>query len=92
MAANYLQTLNWHSDPELMKHIISFYTKVGNDPARGAGSPGEEGPPGRSVQTRAHGRPSHDGQRGERPRARVLARLLSQMPSHLPLGLNLQRS
>lgn len=28
MAANYLQTLNWHSDPELMKHIISFYTKV----------------------------------------------------------------
>ncbi|GIL44704.1 hypothetical protein Vafri_2223 [Volvox africanus] len=28
MAANYLQTLNWHSDPELMKHIISFYTKA----------------------------------------------------------------
>ncbi len=30
MAANFLQTLNWHSDPELMKHIISFYTKVGS--------------------------------------------------------------
>ncbi len=29
MAANYLQTLNWHSDPELMKHIIGFYTKAG---------------------------------------------------------------
>ncbi len=28
MAANYLQTLNWHSDPEIMKHIISFYTKA----------------------------------------------------------------
>ncbi|KAG2490014.1 hypothetical protein HYH03_011479 [Edaphochlamys debaryana] len=28
MAANYLQTLSWHSDPELMKHIISFYTKA----------------------------------------------------------------
>jgi intraflagellar transport protein 140 len=28
MAANYLQTLNWHADPELMKNIISFYTKA----------------------------------------------------------------
>ena len=28
MAANYLQTLNWHADPEIMKNIISFYTKA----------------------------------------------------------------
>jgi len=28
MAANYLQTLDWHSDPEIMKNIISFYTKA----------------------------------------------------------------
>ena len=27
-AANYLQTHNWHSDPELMKKIIEFYTKA----------------------------------------------------------------
>lgn len=28
MAANYLQTLDWHSDAEIMKNIISFYTKA----------------------------------------------------------------
>lgn len=28
MAANYLQTLDWHSDPEVMKNIINFYTKA----------------------------------------------------------------
>ena len=28
MAANYLQTLDWHSDPEIMKNIISFYSKA----------------------------------------------------------------
>ena len=28
MAANYLQTLDWHSEPEIMKNIISFYTKA----------------------------------------------------------------
>jgi len=27
-AANYLQTLNWHTDGEIMKKIIEFYTKV----------------------------------------------------------------
>ncbi len=27
MAANYLQTLDWRKDPEIMKNIISFYTK-----------------------------------------------------------------
>ncbi|XP_061206742.1 intraflagellar transport protein 140 homolog isoform X2 [Neopsephotus bourkii] len=27
MAANYLQSLDWHKDPEIMKNIISFYTK-----------------------------------------------------------------
>ena len=27
-AANYLQTHNWHADPELMKKIIEFYTKA----------------------------------------------------------------
>lgn len=27
MAANYLQTLDWRSDPEVMKNIITFYTK-----------------------------------------------------------------
>lgn len=27
MAANYLQTLDWRKDPEVMKNIISFYTK-----------------------------------------------------------------
>lgn len=29
MAANYLQTLDWHSNAELMKNIINFYTKAG---------------------------------------------------------------
>ena len=28
MAANYLQTLDWHSDPEIMKNIINFYSKA----------------------------------------------------------------
>jgi len=28
MAANFLQTQDWHSDPELMKTIIAFYTKA----------------------------------------------------------------
>lgn len=28
MAANYLQTLNWHSNAELIKNIIQFYTKA----------------------------------------------------------------
>eukprot|EP00735_Rhodelphis_limneticus_P014761 TRINITY_DN883_c0_g1::TRINITY_DN883_c0_g1_i1::g.25367::m.25367 TRINITY_DN883_c0_g1::TRINITY_DN883_c0_g1_i1::g.25367 ORF type:complete len:723 (+),score=265.67,sp/E9PY46/IF140_MOUSE/52.59/0.0,Clathrin/PF00637.15/0.21,Clathrin/PF00637.15/1.3e+02,Clathrin/PF00637.15/9.6e-06,Clathrin/PF00637.15/1.4,Clathrin/PF00637.15/0.091,Clathrin/PF00637.15/0.32,Clathrin/PF00637.15/2.8,Clathrin/PF00637.15/1.8e+03,Clathrin/PF00637.15/1.7e+03,Apc3/PF12895.2/1.7e+02,Apc3/PF12895.2/1,Apc3/PF12895.2/0.46,Apc3/PF12895. len=28
LAANYLQSLNWHSDPDIMKHIINFYTKA----------------------------------------------------------------
>ncbi len=28
MAANYLQTLDWHSNPEIMKNIITFYTKA----------------------------------------------------------------
>ncbi|CAM9937918.1 intraflagellar transport protein 140 homolog isoform X2 [Lampetra fluviatilis] len=27
MAANYLQSLDWQKDPEIMKNIISFYTK-----------------------------------------------------------------
>lgn len=27
MAANYLQSLDWRTDPEIMKHIISYYTK-----------------------------------------------------------------
>ena len=27
MAANYLQTLDWRKDPEIMKNIITFYTK-----------------------------------------------------------------
>lgn len=28
MAANYLQSLDWRKDPEIMKHIITFYTKA----------------------------------------------------------------
>merc|ERR1712093_311391 len=28
LAANYLQNLDWHNDPEIMKAIISFYTKA----------------------------------------------------------------
>ena len=28
MTANYLQTLRWHGDPELTKHIVQFYTKA----------------------------------------------------------------
>ena len=28
LAANYLQNLDWHSDPEIMKNIINFYTKA----------------------------------------------------------------
>lgn len=28
MAANYLQTLDWHSNPDIMKNIITFYTKA----------------------------------------------------------------
>ena len=27
MAANYLQSLDWRKDPEIMKGIINFYTK-----------------------------------------------------------------
>ncbi len=27
MAANYLQSLDWRRDPEIMKNIIGFYTK-----------------------------------------------------------------
>lgn len=27
MAANYLQSLDWRKDPEIMKNIISFYSK-----------------------------------------------------------------
>ena len=27
MAANYLQSLDWKKDPEIMKNIITFYTK-----------------------------------------------------------------
>ena len=28
MAANYLQTLNWHNDATVMKNIITFYSKA----------------------------------------------------------------
>jgi intraflagellar transport protein 140 len=28
MAANYLQTLDWHSDGEILKNIVTFYTKA----------------------------------------------------------------
>ena len=28
MAANYLQTLDWHKHPDLMNNIVAFYTKV----------------------------------------------------------------
>ena len=27
MAANYLQSLDWQNDPEILKNVISFYTK-----------------------------------------------------------------
>jgi intraflagellar transport protein 140 len=28
MAGNFLQTADWHKNPDLMKHIINFYTKA----------------------------------------------------------------
>ncbi|CAN0240752.1 unnamed protein product, partial [Laminaria digitata] len=28
LAANYLQNLDWHDDPQVMKSIIAFYTKA----------------------------------------------------------------
>jgi intraflagellar transport protein 140 len=28
LAANYLQSLNWHTDPEVMRHVIGFYSKA----------------------------------------------------------------
>ena len=28
MAANYLQSLDWRGNPELLKHILGFYTKA----------------------------------------------------------------
>jgi intraflagellar transport protein 140 len=28
MAGNYLQSLDWRKDPEIMKHIINFYTRA----------------------------------------------------------------
>lgn len=34
LAANYLQTLDWHSDQDIMKAIIQFYTKVSADASR----------------------------------------------------------
>lgn len=27
MAANYLQSLDWQTEPTLLKHIVNFYTK-----------------------------------------------------------------
>lgn len=27
MAGNYLQTLDWHGEPDILKHIINFYQK-----------------------------------------------------------------
>lgn len=29
MAANYLQTLDWRSNPDYLKNILNFYTKAG---------------------------------------------------------------
>lgn len=29
MAANFLQTLDWRSNAEYLKHILNFYTKAG---------------------------------------------------------------
>jgi intraflagellar transport protein 140 len=29
MAANYLQTMDWHNSPDLMKNIVTFYSKAG---------------------------------------------------------------
>lgn len=28
LAGNYLQTLDWRSNPEYVKHIVTFYTKA----------------------------------------------------------------
>ena len=28
MAANYLQTLDWRSDQEILNNVVSFYTKA----------------------------------------------------------------
>lgn len=28
LAGNYLQTLDWRSNPEYVKHIVNFYTKA----------------------------------------------------------------
>merc|ERR1719428_203854 len=28
LAGNYLQSLDWHNDPDIMKNIISFYQKA----------------------------------------------------------------
>ena len=28
LAANYLQSMDWHEDPEIMQNIINFYTRV----------------------------------------------------------------
>merc|ERR1719174_1275005 len=28
LAGNYLQSLDWHNDPEIMKNIIQFYSKA----------------------------------------------------------------
>ena len=28
VAGNYLQSLDWRNNPDIMKHIINFYTKV----------------------------------------------------------------
>ena len=36
MAGHYLQTLDWQTDPEIMKNIIGFYTK-GRSPEALAG-------------------------------------------------------
>ena len=35
MSANYLQTLRWHGNPELTKHIVQFYTKAGGESLSG---------------------------------------------------------
>lgn len=28
MAANYLQTVDWQNDPEILRNIITFYSKA----------------------------------------------------------------
>ena len=54
LAANYLQTLDWHSTPHLAQSVVSFYTKVWNDAILISAAPKKH-----RICVYMHGRPQY---------------------------------